>query len=155
MSYDSKADTLEHIKYVNKHLIFFAQALLSRAIVHDNSKLESPEKEEFDRLTPKLKELTYGSPEYKESLKELGTALEHHYENNSHHPEHYPNGIEGMDLLDLVEMYCDWKAAVLRTQGGDMGKSIDFNEGRFNMAGQLADIFRNTAERYAMDKHLR
>jgi hypothetical protein len=35
--------------------------LLNRAMVHDDSKLESPEKEMFDKYTPLLKETTYGS----------------------------------------------------------------------------------------------
>ena len=61
----------------------------------DNSKLESPEKELFDEYTPKLKDCTYGSDEYKEFLKGLKVALDHHYANNSHHPEHYENGVNG------------------------------------------------------------
>ena len=44
------------------------------------------EKELFDKWTPILKTLEYGSEEYKDSLKNLKVALDHHYENNSHHP---------------------------------------------------------------------
>lgn len=86
--YDSTADTLLHIKRVNELLLIFSSELMSRAIVHDNSKLESPEKELFDEFTPKLKGTTYGSDEYKSYLSELKVALDHHYANNSHHPEH-------------------------------------------------------------------
>src|SRR5699024_11996774 len=81
--------------------------LLNRAVVHDKSKLESPELEIFTEYTPKLKSLTYGSDEYKASLEGLGEALKHHYANNSHHAEYYENGIDGMDLFDLVEMICE------------------------------------------------
>lgn len=87
--YDSKADTLLHIKRVNELLIIASAELLRRAAIHDSSKLESPEKELFDVMTPKLKALVYGSAEYKQSLDELGVALRHHYANNSHHPEYY------------------------------------------------------------------
>lgn len=114
MKYDSKADTLLHIKRVNQLLTEAASELIRRANVHDNSKLESPEKELFDLYTPKLKNCTYGSDEYKEFLKGLEVALNHHYANNSHHPEHYENGVNGFDLFDLVEMFFDWKAATER-----------------------------------------
>lgn len=144
MSYDSTADTLKHIKKVNEFLIDFSVELLNRAKVHDDSKLESPEKELFDEFTPILEKVEYGSPEYKKSLEDLKPALDHHYEVNSHHPQHYHNGIDDMTLHDVVEMYCDWRAAVLRTKNGDMNKSIDINTERFKMSPQLAQIFKNT-----------
>ena len=144
MAYDSTADTLKHIKRVAQFLTEAASELIKRANCHDDSKLESPEKEEFDRLTPELKGVTYGSDKYKGLLKELGVALEHHYANNSHHPEHYENGIDGMDLFDLIEMFFDWKAATERHADGDILKSIKHNKDRFEMPDQLCDIFRNT-----------
>lgn len=145
--YDSTADTLQHIKRVNELLLDFAKEPLTRAQVHDQSKLESPEKEAFDIATPKLRDLSYGSQEYKEALKDLGPALRHHYENNSHHPEYYESlGIHGMNLLDVVEMFFDWKAASERHSDGDIIKSIEHNKERFGLSRQLADIFRNTAE---------
>ena len=146
--YDSTADTLLHIKRVNQLLSEAAIELISRGIVHDNSKLVQPEKEYFDRLTPKLKALVYGSKEYKESLDELKIALNHHYENNSHHPEHYENGVNGFDLFDLIELFMDWKAATERTSGGCIYKSIEINKERFNLSDQVCDIFTNTAKRF-------
>ena len=148
MSYDSQADTEEHIAQVGRRLDAIRYRLLSRAAAHDASKLGPNEKPIFDEMTPKLKELTYGTDEYKASLAALGPALKHHYANNSHHPEHYENGIAGMCLLDLVEMYCDWQAATLRTKNGDFAKSIDINATRFSMDPQLVAIFRNTFERH-------
>lgn len=147
MSYDSQADTLLHIKRVSQLLNEAAVKLIERGNVHDNSKLEEPEKSEFDRLTPLLKTLTFGSEEYKESLKELEVALTHHYENNTHHPQHYENGINGFDLFDLVEMFFDWKAASERTKDGNIYKSIEHNKDRFEISDQICQIFENTAKR--------
>ena len=147
MKYDSKADTLLHIKRVSQLLNEMAIKLIHRGNIHDNSKLEEPEKSEFDRLTPILKDLKYGSPEYKASLSELGEALKHHYANNSHHPEHYENGINGFDLFDLVEMFADWKAATERMNDGDIFKSIQINKERFGISDQVCAIFENTANR--------
>lgn len=147
-NYDSAVDTLKHIKRVNQLLVTFAQELLRRAQVHDDSKLQSPEKELFDEYTPKLAGVTYGSAEYKEFLKELKVALDHHYKYNSHHPEHYENGIDGFDLFDLVEMLMDWKAATERHNDGDILKSLEINENRFNINPQLVNILRNTINRF-------
>jgi hypothetical protein len=147
-NYDSATDTLMHIKRVNELLITFSKDLMNRASCHDDSKLRQPEKSEFDRLTPILKDLKYGSDEYKASLQELQVALKYHYENNSHHPEHYENGVDGMNLLDLVEMFMDWKAATERTKDGNISKSIEYNKARFKMSDQLVSIFKNTIINY-------
>lgn len=146
MSYDSTADTLLHIKRVNELLIDFATEILRRAKEHDESKLSGEEKEGFDRATPRLKELTYGSEEYKMSLEDLQVALDHHYANNSHHPEHYENGVNDFNLYDLVEMFLDWKAATERHADGDIMTSITKNESRFSIAPQISSIFRNHAK---------
>lgn len=152
MKYDSKADTLLHSKRVAQLLTEASSELIRRANVHDHSKLESPEKELFDEFTPKLKDCTYGSDEYKEFLNGLKVALDHHYANNSHHPEHYENGVNGFDLFDLIEMFFDWKAATERHADGNIMKSIEINKGRFALSEQLCDIMRNTALRLGYDK---
>lgn len=145
--YDSKTDTLLHIKRVAQLLTEASTELIRRANVHDNSKLNSPEKEFFDEFTPKLKGSTYGSEEYKGFLKELKVGLDHHYKNNSHHPEHYPNGVDGFDLFDLLEMFFDWKAATERHNDGNIYRSISINKERFKLSDQICNIFENTAQR--------
>lgn len=146
--YDSTNDTLAHIEQVSNRLSAVAAEMIRRGRTHDQSKLEKEEKPFFDEATPRLKSLVYGSPEYRESLRMIKPALEHHYRMNSHHPEFYPNGINGMDLIDLIEMYCDWAAAVLRSADGDLDKSLETNIERFKVGGQLASILRNTHARY-------
>ncbi len=147
-NYDSRADTLSHIKRVSELLTNAAIELIKRANVHDNSKLEAPEKELFDIYTPKLKNCDYGSDEYKQYLKELKVALDNHYGNNSHHPEHYENGINDFDLFDLNEMFFDWKASSERHESGNILKSIEINKERFGISEQLCQILRNTARKY-------
>jgi hypothetical protein len=144
MSYDSTKDTKDHIARVGEHIDDVIAILASRALIHDESKLRTPEKEAFDAVTPRLKELTYGSDEYRAELKNLGPALSHHYAHNSHHPEYYPDWIAGMSLLDLVEMICDWKAATERMKDGDIVASVEHNIVRFGIGLQLAQILRNT-----------
>lgn len=144
MAYDSRPETLEHIQAVRR-LIYKAIVDLSRrALVHDQSKLESPEVEVFNEFTPKLKESTYGSPEYEGFRAAMKPALDHHYANNSHHPEFFKDGVRGMNLLDVVEMLCDWKAATLRHANGDIRKSIELNQKRFGYSDEFKQILLNT-----------
>lgn len=142
--YDSREDTFKHIHEVQERIEEVVDRLMDRAEVHDRSKLSGIEKEAFDRISPELLPTKYGSEEYKSALREIKPALEAHYAANSHHPEHYEDGVSGMSLLDLVEMFCDWKAASLRYPGGDILKSIDHNADRFRLSPQLASILRNT-----------
>jgi hypothetical protein len=144
--YDSRLDTQEHIDKVAGYLDMFAGMLQERGEIHDASKLQSPEKEYFDEYTPRLETLTYGTPEYTQNIQDLKPALEHHYANNSHHPQYYKNGINGMNLMDICEMFFDWKAAGERGKTGNIYKSIDINAERFGISKQLKQIFINTAE---------
>lgn len=142
----SQIETLKHIRRVQQLLSMASWRLMHRAMAHDASKLESPEAEAFERLTPLLKGTTYGSPEYKSLLGELGPALQHHYEYNSHHPEHYKDGILGMSLLDVLEMLLDWRAATERHADGDIRKSVELNQGRFGYTDELKRILLNTID---------
>lgn len=152
MNYDSTADTLKHIKRVSELLTLAAAELIRRANCHDNSKLTHPEKDLFDEFTPKLAGCSYGSDEYKAFLAELKPALDNHYKNNSHHPEHYPDGMNGFDLFDLIEMFFDWKAATERHNDGNIYKSIEINKNRFGYPEMIKHIFTNTAQNLSYDK---
>ena len=142
--YDSVNETLEHIRKVQVFLLEVIFKVGKRSILHDESKLQEPEKSMYDEFTPKLRGMTYGSDEYKACLKQMGVALDHHYEVSSHHPEHFKDGINGMSLIDLIEMLADWKAASLRHANGDLLKSLEINKVRFGMSDQLVEIFKNT-----------
>ena len=145
MKYDSTQDTLSHIRRVQFLVAEVCSNLFDRAIVHDTSKTQEPEKAIFDEMTPKLKGSTYGSEKYKGFLTSMKVALDHHYEQNPHHPEHYEGGIKGMSLPDIMEMLCDWKAATERHADGDLMESIEINQKRFGYSDELKGILINTA----------
>lgn len=147
---DSRPETLKHIREVRGNMDRMIFELQERALAHDQSKLVSPEVEVFDEFTPKLAMSTYGSEEYKGFLAGMKPALDHHYAANSHHPEHWKNGIGGMSLLDLVEMICDWKAATMRHKDGDIRRSIEINQKRFGYSDELKGILLNTVEEMRM-----
>jgi TFIIF-interacting CTD phosphatase-like protein len=146
-TYNSASETQKHIDNVIRKVNEFSEAMISQSSKHDLSKLEDPEKKIFDEFTPKLKDSTYGSDEYNSFLVNMKPALDHHYANNRHHPEHFKNGLDGMDIIDLVEMMCDWKAATERHENGDIFKSLELNKKRFNMSEQTYNILYNTAKR--------
>ena len=148
LSLEEKAtnyETMQHIRLVGRLLHLVAAELLRRADVHDQSKLERPEVELFTEFTPKLAGVTYGSPEYEGFRRAMGPALAHHYANNDHHPEHFKGGVEDMNLIQLVEMFCDWKASSTRHNDGNIRKSIEKNADRFRLSPQLVRILENTA----------
>ena len=142
---ECQVETQKHIENVRKYIRFIIDKLDLRGVKHDASKLETPEVELFSEHTLQLAKLTYGSEEYKASLEALKPALDHHYASNRHHPEHFKNGINDMTLVDILEMFCDWKASTLRHNDGNFMRSIELNTSRFNIEPQLAQILMNTA----------
>ncbi len=139
-----KMETIKHIHAVRSFLYLMIEELDARARNHDASKLESPEAEIFGEYTPLLAQTKYGTPEYDELLKKVKPATDNHYAKNRHHPQHWPNGVDDMTLVDLVEMLCDWKAATSRNKDGNIRTSIDINTERFKMSPQLQKIMHNT-----------
>ena len=148
---ECQVETQKHIENVRKYIRFIIDKIHTRGVKHDASKLESPEVELFAEHTLQLANLSYGSDAYKESLEQLKPALDHHYASNRHHPEHFVNGVNDMTLIDIIEMFCDWKASTLRHNDGNLLKSIEQNAERFNMDGQLKGILINTAR--MLDEH--
>lgn len=142
------AETYKHVRQVGRNITLFVTELLHRADNHDNSKFNEPELSIFAANTEKLAQTKFGTPEYDALLQETKTAVSHHHSKNRHHPEHWPNGIEDMNLIDLVEMLADWKAATSRMKDGNIRKSIEINAQRYNMSPQLKRIFDNTVREF-------
>ncbi|MCL6663471.1 DUF5662 family protein [Paenibacillus amylolyticus] len=145
---DYVRDTHAHIANVQGHMQTFATLLNSRSVDHDKSKLEEPEKSILHQNTAEYKRYKFGSTEYEAHLKKVKIALDHHYTMNSHHPQHYENGVAGMDLLDIVEMFCDWLAACREHGDGDIVHSILENKKRFGYSDELVQILINTTAHF-------
>ncbi len=139
-------DTMVHINHVRKFINKFIRELINRGEDHDQSKMKEPELPIFMEFTPRLSTAEYNSKEYKKFLEDMKPALDHHYLNNTHHPEHYENGIDEMSLIDLLEMLADWKSSTLRSKNGNLRKSLEVNKERFNISDQLFNILNNTID---------
>ncbi|MCK5016038.1 MAG: hypothetical protein KAS32_03110 [Candidatus Peribacteraceae bacterium] len=140
------AETKKHIRAVQMLLQNVRTRLTARGAAHDSSKLSEDELPIFIEFTPKLKGCTYGSEEYKGFLKAMKPALDHHYASNRHHPEHFSDGILDMNLIDIIEMFCDWRAATERHADGDIKKSIQVNQARFGYSDEMKQILLNTVD---------
>src|SRR3989344_6322385 len=132
--YDSTIDTRKHIQRVGELISIAISELEQRALQHDKSKLEEPEKSIFDNYSLRLADTQFGSPEYEQLLKEIEPATLHHYAVNRHHPEHYQNGINDMTLFDVIEMFMDWKASSERRKNAIFSESIRYCANRFHIS---------------------
>jgi hypothetical protein len=148
---DATADTLRHSLRVADLMSGPIKELVDRSVRHDLSKTREPELATYAEFVPKLRTTAYGTAEHQALVAAMGDGLRHHHAHNRHHPEHFPNGINDMTLVDLIEMLADWRAATERgpdSDLGDLGRTLAINRDRFDIAPQLMDILTNTARHY-------
>jgi len=107
-------------------------SVATRAEWHDVSKLEQIEKSGY---------MAGQDPAHAAALK---SAEAHHHAHNRHHPEHWPRGLAGMTLVDLLEMYADWEA-LSAGQGTDMVADIGKYRDVHGMSEELFSTFVATA----------
>jgi hypothetical protein len=116
----SNEETRDHIDKVRKYLRIFATELLKRGEDHDRSKLEEVESPVFAIYTDHLKDMTYGSDEYKRCLSEMRVALDHHYANNRHHPEFHKSREKWCPVIGFEDYYDVSNYGRIRTKTGDV-----------------------------------
>lgn len=138
---------VEHKETVAKRLRFLAEQLLERAEHHDDSKLKSPE---LDWLIEMDKEprYAYDSKEYLDKKARWQKFFDHHYKHNSHHPEHFVSGVEGMNLTDICEYLIDISAYYAEMHPEEVFKLLNGQMNRFKLDEQLTQILKNTLLEY-------
>ena len=138
--------TTIHKAWVFWFILAHCARMMYRAVVHDYTKYGMTESRGFFTAISDLRTTTYGTPEYKALLDTIKPSLDHHYSKWSHHPEHFEGGYADMNFEDLVEMFCDWKAAVRRHNDGDILRSIRVNKDRFGLSPDVVKIMENSAK---------
>jgi len=78
----------KHNNHVQQNIADVIANLAQRMANHDQSKYSDVELE-LVRGKPALNRLEYNTPEYKEGLAKVQTAVASHYAANDHHPEHF------------------------------------------------------------------
>lgn len=141
-TYNYMQNLLDHKRLVGLYLQRVTTALFRRAVVHDYSKFAPDEFGPYAAALPRFEKSEYGSDEYKACCESIKPAIEHHFRENRHHPEHFPNGVNDMNLLDVVEMVCDWMAASQRVPGNTL--RLDLQKERFGIDDQLFGLISRT-----------
>ena len=135
--------TLEHISRVKSKMEFFASVLAARGANHDNSKLTEPEHSGWLAMDREPR-YPYGSKEYYDKMHRYKEVLEHHYSVNSHHPEHFKDPSLQMDLVDLIEMLCDWFSYSDNISWLEGYNSINSQCARFGLNDTIRHLLLNT-----------
>lgn len=116
----------------------------SRAMTHDNSKNDEKEYKYYKMANSVNRNDFKTYEEYIDYVKPtLDKGLKHHYEFNRHHPEHFDNGVDDMNLVDIIEMITDWKVSI-EQNGKDLYEEIEYNFDKYNVSEQLRKIILNT-----------
>jgi hypothetical protein len=128
------------------YIMGFCLRLLWRGLRHDLSKISKAERSSFIALASSnaLRKVAYKSEEYKATIEKHRPIIDIHYKNNPHHPDHYGNGILDMNLFDIIEMVCDWRAAGRRTKGGNLKESFKVNRNRYDIPQDMFNVIRRT-----------
>lgn len=143
---DYKTEVMIHQTDVFNLMQIVLDEVEHRQATHDRSKLSGEEFPTYAEIVPQLKGLEFGSDEYRAKVAELGPALKHHYKNNRHHPEYFENGISGMNLIDVLEMVCDW-TAVAWAKGSDPREGMtEYLFKKHGIKEPLATILLNTVD---------
>lgn len=143
---DARFKTMRHIETVRNYLCLCIRELLDRQIWHDQSKLMEPELSQLQEYLDAMNGTKYATPEYFDKLSKFKNLISTHHKLNSHHPEYYPNGVNDMNLFDVIEMVCDWKSASFRQANNDFFGTLYINKKRYNIDDQLFNIIQNTVK---------
>lgn len=142
MDFDKK---LKEHKLKVCYLMNWIGALISgRAMTHDNSKT-TDEEYKYYKMVNNVNRNDFKTYEaYMDYIKPtLNKGLKHHYENNRHHPEHFDNGVDDMNIVDIIEMMVDWKASI-EQNGKNLYEEVEYNFKKYNISEQLQKIILNT-----------
>lgn len=151
MNTEYKLAVMDHRKKVITNLMEVTGRLKARGLEHDISKFEEPEASAFEKIHEAAASMEFGSPEYVALMREHRPAIEHHQQHNRHHPEYHTGGVLGMTLIDLIEMFCDWKAASERNVNGNFLESLLKCCARFKIGIELQTILLNTMKDLGWD----
>lgn len=139
-------DLEKHLALVRNNILQIILWLSQRGICHDQSKFSDIEIDAYLTIKDRISAVPFGSAEYETIKQEIQYAVDHHYQHNRHHPEHFKNGINDMNIVDLIEMFCDWVAANKRNPQNDVHHSIDVCCDKYKIPDMLKQIFHNSTE---------
>ena len=149
MSHLSKSEYMDrivlHKQSVKVGIQRIIDELADRAEKHDDDKFETEVFDSFYNALDKFINTKFGERNWELAMDEIGDSLFKHYSASPHHAQHYENGINGTNLLDLIEMMVDWKSASNSYGDSSFEESLRVQKKRFGIDDQLYGILTNTA----------
>ena len=142
--------TLKHKELIAKYMAKFSAEVTFRAAIHDDSKFRRDEFEAYAECADEFDQHPFNSQEERALREKLYPAMSLHKQRNRHHPEHFENGMTGMNLIDLLEMLCDWKSASERTPGDSIRTALPILKEKYNISPQLMNVLTNTIRDFNM-----
>ena len=128
-----------HGRAIRTNLAKIASELIHRSAVHDDSKLSDEQLDRYISRHQEIHDLKYESPKREKIEEKYKDLLKTHHSEYRHHPEHFKNGIDDMNLVDVIEMLCDWAGA-----GADIEQSLKLNQKKYCISPQLMTLIKNT-----------
>jgi hypothetical protein len=144
VEFDFLCDTMLHVSEVQENLEQISSELRKRAFAHDRTKFQALEFDSFVSTREDFKKANYGTPEYQKCCDIVQPALDNHYSNNRHHTGYHKNGIYDMNLIDILEMLADWKAASRRSPTQTFKESLPKCYKKYNINETLQKIIETT-----------
>ena len=141
----------DHISGVRRRVTLVCTALMNHAIIHDNSKYSEQELNAHISMADEMDGIKYGTDTYYAIKQKYESLSAEHFANNRHHPEHHPNGIDDMNLVDVIEMLCDWLTGSENT-GTPVERSLEINEKRYHVSPQLMKLLKNTIRDFDLER---
>lgn len=139
-----------HKESIAKYLAKFCAEISFRSSIHDDSKFRKDEFEVYSDNVEEFNKYSWDSPEERRLREKLTPAGVIHRKRNRHHPEYFENGIDGMNLIDLLEMLCDWRSAAERGPGDSIRKNLPTLQEKYNISPQLLKLLENTLKDFNM-----
>lgn len=140
-----------HIENVKRRLLRFSQILWERGIQHDKSKLEEPEYSLWCKMDEEPR-FPYGSKEYEEKVSRWRFLFNLHFKKNRHHPEHFKlKDYDDKDLIDLIEMLCDWLGYRDNISYAAASRLVSNQCDRYGFSEELKDILLNTLKNWFVE----
>ncbi len=142
--------TIAHKESIARYMAKFSAELAYRAAIHDNSKFQKDELEGYSECADEFNTHPFDSAAERLLREKLTKVMSLHRTRNRHHPEYFENGIDDMNLIDLIEMISDWKSASERAPGDSVRKGLPIMKDKYNISPQLLKILENTFRDFNM-----
>lgn len=133
----------EHRALVHDKMATVSRDINTRARHHDQSSLNGSEFRIYEEHFDELQKYPMFDPRRDAVLKEMRVATMYHHNANDHHPEHFDDGINGMNLIQMIEFVADIMSQS-EQNGIDVYEMLPLLKDQYDISSQLYQVILNT-----------